>query len=135
MVRIAIILSALAVSCAPVSARCPADRTGEQVAALDALLEKRLAELEKSAAGAESAASAVLAAVQQGERAAAEAQAKAQAQQHVSCSPPTPDGGSPGKPVDLGVPAPCGGESLGMCLRGLPISEVEARCRAGKITK
>ena len=39
----------------------------------------------------------------------------------------------PGKEtVDLGVPEPCGGDSMGQCIRGLPLSEWEARCKAGK---
>ncbi len=35
--------------------------------------------------------------------------------------------------VDLGVPEPCGGDSMGQCIRGLPLSEWEARCKAGKV--
>ena len=30
-------------------------------------------------------------------------------------------------------PVPCGGDSLGQCLRGLPLSEWAARCEAGKV--
>jgi hypothetical protein len=54
----------------------------------------------------------------------------------VSCQVPDGDGGT--RPVLLGVPEACpaaadGRPSLGQCIRGVPLSEWEARCKAGKV--
>jgi hypothetical protein len=35
--------------------------------------------------------------------------------------------------VDLGIPVACGGDQVGQCVRGLPVSEAAARCQAGKL--
>ncbi len=57
----------------------------------------------------------------------------AQEPQHMLCKQQNVVEKNGGKPLDLGVPVPCGGDSLGQCLRGLPLSEWAARCEAGKV--